>query len=368
MKRPNKTGSCYKLPGKRRRPYAARICTGIGVNSKGNIAPLYKYVGFFEKRSDALAALEKYNVTEAAPGPGNGQGDAGGQFPAEGHARGQNAPRFKELFEIWYQEKEGKVKQLSLSALKSYRQGFKHLRPIHEMAMPKIRLSDLEGCFRSCVGMSPSTIGNMKKVLHGVYKYAMRHDIIEKDYSALLEAESTNENARPHSAFTKEEIALLWQNKDDTAAQIVLCLIYTGMRIMELLEVKSRDVNLKERYLVGGKKTAAGKNRKIPIHKAIMPFLNVGHEYLFVESSGKPYNYGKFTSKMQALMARLGMNHKAHDTRHTCATLLEEAGVELYHRKLILGHSSGDLTESVYTHVPVETLVKDMDMVRVEFE
>ena len=66
------------------------------------------------------------------------------------------------------------------------------------------------------------------------------------------------------------------------------------MRITELLEVENVNVHLDERYLIGGKKTDAGKNRVIPINKKILPFIkaryNPENKYL-INFEGKPVTY-----------------------------------------------------------------------------
>ena len=45
------------------------------------------------------------------------------------------------------------------------------------------------------------------------------------------------------------------------------------------------------------------------------------------------------------------MKHRAHDTRHTCVSLLTEAGVDERIIKKIVGHKGQGVTETVYTHL-----------------
>ena len=103
---------------------------------------------------------------------------------------------------------------------------------------------------------------------------------------------SQQPDAPIHTRFTDKEIALLWEilwaiNNVD----IVLIYIYTGCRPVELLDIKSEDVHLDERYMIGGVKTEAGKNRIIPIHKAIVPLveyrLEQNRSYLITNKYGK---------------------------------------------------------------------------------
>ena len=69
----------------------------------------------------------------------------------------------------------------------------------------------------------------------------------------------------------------------------------------------------------------------------------------------KSYNWDPF-------MKSIGMNYTPHYGRHTCATMLREAGVEEDIRKLILGHANGDITDR-YTHHSDAMLVAAMDSV-----
>ena len=62
-------------------------------------------------------------------------------------------------------------------------------------------------------------------------------------------------------------------------------------------------------------------------------------------------------------MKEIGLEqYTPHYCRHTCATMLREAGVAEDIRKLILGHASGDITDR-YTHVPNTMLVEAIDMI-----
>ena len=63
--------------------------------------------------------------------------------------------------------------------------------------------------------------------------------------------------------FTPEEIQRLEEHSDEDAAKLVLMLIYTGMRIGELFGLRTADCH--GDYVIGGEKTAAGRNRVIPI-------------------------------------------------------------------------------------------------------
>ena len=346
MKRPNNSGSVIKLSGKRRRPYAIRIWDGVKINSKGQAIPKYKYVGYYEKASDALKELEKYN-----------------QSPVTIIKNSDNDKKhkFSDIYDMWMDDLAKKPKPLSKSTLNCYHAAYQNLKPLHNMIFEQLTVDDIEKIALTHSNMSDSTMKNIKITLKGMYKTAMRHGFTDNDLSALLILHSGNENKRPHTIFTDEEINVLWAHKNDYYARLLLILIYTGMRIKEILDMKSENVFLDDRYMVGGVKTDAGKNRKIPISEKILSLLDTSHEYL-ITLDGKKLGYTYANDKMQEYMASLSMTHYFHDTRHTTATLLERADIPLLHRKLILGHSTSDVTD-LYTHVSIEQLISDINKI-----
>ena len=107
-------------------------------------------------------------------------------------------------------------------------------------------------------------------------------------------------------------------------------------------------------------KTKSGKNRVIPISNKIMPFVrnryNPDNTYL-IEIDGKPITYHKYKSLFDNLMQSLNMKHLPHDGRHTFASMADTAGLNKVAVKRIMGHSSKDITEKVYTHKEIRELV-----------
>jgi len=346
MRRPNGSGSICRLSGKRRRPYAVRIFDGIEIKPDGNGKQKYKYIAYFEKQSDALQFLEKYNaspVTLAKP------------------VQKTNKHRFSEIYNMYIEELHQRPKKLSVHSYKLRQSAYSNLSSLHSMVFENITLEDLENAARRKSHMSSGTVANMMLILRGMYKTAMRHKYVTEDLSALMIVDHLNENSRPHKPFTNEEIDILWQHKDEFFPRLALILIYTGTRVSELLQMKTENVHFDDRYMIGGLKTAAGRNRTIPIAEKIAPLLDLSGEYLIMYE-GQQLIYKKGWDNFNKTMHDLGMEHSFHDTRHTCASLMEKADIPLLHKKLILGHSSNDITDR-YTHVDVKDLIADINKI-----
>ena len=64
MRRSNGTGAVVKLPGHRRKPYAARITSGKTITASGNVAPKRVYLGYFRTAKEAQEYLNRYAHSE----------------------------------------------------------------------------------------------------------------------------------------------------------------------------------------------------------------------------------------------------------------------------------------------------------------
>ena len=339
MKRlPKGYGSVHKLSGSRRKPYAARIC--VGTNAKGN--PDYKYLGYFATQQEALNALTEYNKNP--------------------YDTDLSKNTIADMYEIF---KERKFGSISESGKYIYSAAYKHLAPIHDKRIADLKTYQLQSLIDS-VDRKWQTKSHIQTLLNQMYDIAVELDIIQKNYASFIKLDS-KPVSDIHSSFTADEIRTLFNSVfSEQWADTVLILIYTGMRPSELLGIKITDVNLSEKYMVGGLKTKAGKNRLIPINDKVMPFVrkryNPNAEYL-IEEDRLPLSYNLYKKYFYELMKRLDMNHKPHDGRHTFASLANTAGVNAVSVKLIMGHASSDITERVYTHKAIDELITAVNMI-----
>ena len=152
-------------------------------------------------------------------------------------------------------------------------------------------------------------------------------------------------------------------------AAVIELLFATGIRITELCSLKVFDVNLYEKtILIYGK---GSKERKIQIgndevitilQEYKKNFLNEIQtcNYFFVYQSCRPLSdqtVRRMINKYVSL-ASIELHITPHMFRHTFATSLLEADVDIRYIQEMLGHSSINITE-IYTHV---TMSKQRDI------
>lgn len=335
MKLPNGYGSVTRLARHRTKPYAARVTVGWTSDGK----QIKKYLGTFRTRQEALNALANYN-----------------QSPFDVDLRKLT---FAEVYDLWcrYKFKGKPIKPV-------YAAAYKNLSALHDMPFSGLRKRHIQAVIDACP-LSVPAMNHMKTVCSQMFKYAIDQEITATNYATLVELPA-KEESEIHKPFTREELAKLWQHTEDLGVKVALILCYTGMRPTELALIKTADVALKARYMKGGIKTRAGKNRMIPIAEKIMPlvewFYNPANEYLLTLDGLPLKNLQSLRNRIWDKSPLLA-NHLPHDGRHTCATLMDDAEIPLKIKQLILGHSAQDITSKVYTHKTVEQLIEAINRI-----
>ena len=329
MRRAPGSGGVRKLSGNRRKKYQAVVTSGR-VWENGEIKVKQKSLGCYATRKEAQAALEEYN-----------------KFHYNLNLRNI---KFGEIYDYIKED-------FTDSIAKAMKNVVSYCEPIWGKRIVDIRKVDLDMVADLASGKSKSTQNNIRGLISRVYTWALENDVVIKDYSPLIRFKNSAEKKKKES-YSKDEIAVLMANPD----VIQVFLLYTGMRIQELLNMKVEDVYCEEGILcfhVRDSKTKAGI-RIIPVHSEIegMVRCNMKGTYLI-----EPHiTYDSARSKLSKYNKKHGINHTFHELRHTFATFGKSCGMDDFYRKALLGHAQSGLTDSVYTDVLITDLKAQIEL------
>lgn len=271
----------------------------------------------------------------------------------------RNIITLRQLFNEWLPIHSRSV---SKSAIKSYHIAFKHISNIADMPITDIHFQHLQNVINSMhvKGLSYSSCKKVRTLLNQLFNYAIIQDYPITNYALHLNLGPNVPTIR-RRVFTRQQINKLWAI-DTSYSRMILILLYTGLRISELLNLRRQDINRRLSYLiVRHAKTKAGEGRIIPIHHRITPLIeqlyNDTGNYLFAIS------YTSFRKHFHDIMKKLNCKHTIHDTRHTFASLLDAIAPPNTLRAL-LGHKQGDITTRVYTHKTIRELRKSIELLK----
>lgn len=341
MRNENGFGSivCLDKSGKKRRkPWAVRITTGWKDGKQ-----VRKYLGYYRTQTEALVALADYHKS-------------GVDIDLSNVTLGA-------LFEKWLEEQE--KRNITQSAKRGHYIAYNRLGKLADMVVNKIKAIHLQQ-WMDDIELKPSTKNKIKITMGQVYDHAVQNDIVNKNYAKFIKIEEKVE--KTGAIFTEDEIKLLWKNSDDEIARIFLILIYTGMRIGELLSMNVDTIHFNECYMVGGSKTDAGKDRVIPIHKDLLPLIKMqlgDNKWLVQNSRGNAVHYANLSPLAHEYLSKLGMSHKFHDGRKTAISLMHSANIPMETIQIIVGHAGTNVTEKVYLYKNKQELVEIINMMKI---
>jgi len=342
MKLPNGFGTVRKLSGKRRKPWAAILPAKYEFDPETLSAKtIRKYLSFHAKKEEAITALVDYN-----------------KDPMKYTTRSLT---FSDIYEKWSKEKFQTIKKLSIDC---YLNGYKYCSPIYDVPFSELRLYHLQKIIDDCQ-FEHSVQKQIKTLLNQLYKYAMSHDIVDKNYAEFIKIDKLEVKIK-RILFTSEEITSIEKaSYKNWAAGVALVLIYTGMRKSEILTIKKENIFFEKRYMTGGLKTAAGIGRVIPIHKKIEHVIRDLYDKSdiclldFIKSKKLEVYINLY---FKHLMKDLNIDHTTHDCRNTFISRMHELNAPLLEVKRIVGHASRDITEAIYTKIDVKKLVEVIDI------
>lgn len=219
---------------------------------------------------------------------------------------------------------------------------------------------------RTQKGNKPATVNRLiatvKHCIHKGYQWEM---LSEETFKRVRQVKLLEENNRRLRFLSQPECQALIDNCNGNTKAIVIMALNTGMRKGEILSIKWEQVDLRHGFIFLGI-TKNGERREIPINdtlrsviKSLPTRLNV--PYLFYDAvTGNSFNDIK--RSFSTAMRRAGISDfHFHDLRHTFASHLVMAGVDITTVSKLLGHKSLTMTLR-YSHLAPAHMAKALDI------
>ena len=253
-----------------------------------------------------------------------------------------------------FTSKQGFIKQLSEAF------GNLPLRRFNTMLLEQYQTERLQK------GNKPATINRHIATLKHAFTKAVDWNMVEGEtLKRVRKCKLLPENNRRLRYLSKEESQALINACSPHLRPIVITGLNTGMRKEEILSLEwDKHIDLKHGFILLDV-TKNGERREIPINQTLRDTLQriprrLDSPYVFVDDDGKRFRYVNRSFKSACRKAGI-KDFRFHDLRHTFASHLIMAGIDLTTVKELLGHKTLTMTLR-YSHLAPSHKVKAVDV------
>lgn len=332
-KRVNGSGSVCRKPGNRSKPWEAQKA-GVYI---GAYATKYEAEQALLRLAD-LPISETLNLT------------------------------FEQVYQKWFPEHS---RTITAKGAEGYATAYTHCQSLYPRIFRKLRTSDFQQIIIGMEqeGLSKSTCEKVMQLFGQMSSWAIREEIIHTNYARFIT--TTAKQKTEKTPFTQQQIESIRQS-DHPAAAIALILIATGCRPNELFSVPLS--NCFDSYFIFGSKTAAGRDRIIPVsalgleaYQTLLRAARLAEKKKLIDAYKGNHTYANFAKReWKDLMDSLEIDGMTpYNCRHTYTTLAVKSGVKPEILQKILGHADYNTTATVYTHLDKNDILDESKKVTV---
>lgn len=291
-----------------------------------------------------------------------------------------------QLIEIYKKYKKGSSTVSSETYRTIERDMKKISKTLGHMKAKDVKLFHLELFVEDLLDtISPKSASIVVQRVREMFRYALQKDIVYRNPAEFIKSpkfEASNKRMLTDS----EKLIIEKADLNDKERFFVSMLRYTGMRRGELLALNRTDIDLSAKTINVCKNLSEGRGRpiindhtktsagmrSIPILDPLYPILELYCKSRigtlmttttgkFIDSSSMYEMWKRILNKMTLANEgkELASDITPHIFRHTFASDLYDAGIDLKRAQYILGHKSIRTTLEIYTHFDKSKLKAD---------
>jgi site-specific recombinase XerD len=279
---------------------------------------------------------------------------------------------FKDMMDKFMFEHAPKV---SVSTQSSYATSLKHLDPFFgksNLLSISPKMVSRYKVLRNSEGAAPASVNRELSMLTKAFNLAVKEWEWLRDNPASKVPKDKENNERDRW-LTKGEEKMILENSPEWVREIVVFLLNTGLRLEESLSLEWSRVNLLRRTILI-RETKNGSPKILPLNKIALEVLNqrsrvksLKNDLVFISCRGKKINRHYLRKCFYDVLKEVGIeNLWLHDLRHTFATRLAQAGVDLYKISKLLGHKDIRMTQR-YAHHCLDSLRSGVEILESDY-
>lgn len=245
-----------------------------------------------------------------------------------------------------------------------------HIKPkLGALKLSQVRQAHIEEFRKTISHLSDSAKNQIHLALSGIFKTAVANKFCVTN--PMPEKEKKKNPQEEIQVFAPKEIEIIL-NSAHEYAYLLKIMLYTGMRMGEVLALKWTDIDVENRIIYlssslarkegGGyaeKGPKSDKPRTVAVNDKTITFFNalpkVGIFVAMNIEKNRQLTPKAFEIRYNKFFESTGIPYlSSHKCRHTYATYLVKGGADLSAVQALLGHSSVTVTEK-YTHVSGDT-------------
>ncbi|ETT56801.1 tyrosine recombinase XerC [Paenibacillus sp. FSL R7-269] len=239
--------------------------------------------------------------------------------------------------------------------------------------------------------LSPNTVHRHHAVIRKMLDFALKQQLVYRNVADAVSLPKKRKSIG--QAYTKDQLKLLFDKVKDTKLELpVLLASYLGLRRSEIMGLKWDCVDFEKRVIrIVSVRVTVGKETfdKVPktdnsnrvlhmadeLYNLLMKHYKhqIGQKetlgtyydytgYVVVRENGKPARVNTVTEQFKEFLEKQELPHiRLHDLRHTFASVLYNAGLDLKAISEALGHSEIGTTSRIYTHIFDKTHKKALE-------
>lgn len=270
---------------------------------------------------------------------------------------------FETVADEWYVSTEPKLSESTYARYGSLIKRCKeHLK---EYYISDITIQDIERFLAqlSFQSFASKSIKAHYSVIRLVFRYAFINGYIDNDISPYVTIPKGSESIT-RDALTAEQQEIVKNSLDKPFGLFAYTIMYTGMRRGEAIALRWEHIDFENKTIsvsdnaifptnqpiVKKPKTENGKRKIILLDclaKVLYPLRGSG--FVFTGESIRGNSW--YTRQWKAYQRATQLDVTPHQLRHTYATILFEADIDVKDTQALMGHADISTTRNVYTHI-----------------